>query len=144
MPSPPHNALGPPARALYPYLPPHTDVNACISYLCKTNGAGGTTKCTDVPNPAPNCTLGRTCMCTTNTSYYANETAGCADIDACESCSCNQTGLGGNATCKDIVGAANSIVGRTCTCANGAAYTDATGCPVLGECILDSGWITKM
>lgn len=110
------------------------EVDACVAYPCQAAGTGGASLCSDLPHPAPNSTAGRSCACQTATSTYNDENTGCVDVDACVSWPCVQSGPGGAATCADIDAAANSTAGRSCTCANGGLYAEATGCPIVGEC----------
>jgi hypothetical protein len=126
---------------LLPTSPPffcclHAEVDACASYPCQAAGTGGASVCTDLPNPAPNSAAGRFCSCAKATSIYENDVTGCVDVDACVSWPCVQSGPGGAATCADTDAAANSTAGRSCTCANGGLYAEATGCPTVGECLV--------
>lgn len=50
-----------------------------------------------------------------------------ADVDACAGFPCRQNGAA-VANCTDRPNAANSTLGRTCSCAAGYSYSDATGC----------------
>jgi hypothetical protein len=82
------------------------------------------------------------CSCVKTTSYFKDEATGCLDVDACAAWPCKQDGAGGAATCGDINEGANSTAGRTCTCANGGVYAEATGCPTVGKSAAGSSIIT--
>ena len=125
-------AVAPAAPAAPAPQPPPAEVDACLTNPC-TSGTAGPSVCTDLPYPAPNSAAGRTCSCAKTTSYFKDEATGCVDVDACVAWPCKQDGAGGAATCADIALAANSTAGRTCTCANGGMYADATGCPIVGK-----------
>jgi hypothetical protein len=53
------------------------DINACVAWPCKSNGAGGAATCRDI-NAAANSTAGRTCTCS-NRLLYA-EATGCPAV----------------------------------------------------------------
>jgi hypothetical protein len=110
-----------------------TEVDACAANPCQNGGTGGAANCTDSPYPAPDSAAGRTCSCAKPNSVYTGDATGCVDVNACTSFPCNQGGAGGAASCTDIDAAANNAAGRTCACANGGVYDDATGCAVVGE-----------
>lgn len=112
------------------------EINACIANPCQSNGTGGAATCSDLPYPAPDSAAGRTCGCSKATSTYTDDVTGCVDIDACASFPCNQTGAGGAASCADVAEGLGGAAGRTCTCANGFAYNDPTGCPIVGKLTL--------
>lgn len=86
------------------------EVDACTANPCQQSGAGGSATCVDTPYPAPDSATGRTCACTTATSTYQDDVAGCVDVDACVTWPC-ALGVSGTATCTDLTGGVNSTEG---------------------------------
>ena len=108
------------------------DIDACTYFPCTQTGLGGAAACGDKAGAASS-TAGRMCTCSLSTSAYKDDASGCVDIDACTYFPCTQTGPGGAAACGDTAAGFNSTAGRTCSCANGGVYSDATGCAIVGE-----------
>eukprot|EP00775_Hariotina_reticulata_P013895 gene13895-14014_t len=120
------------------------EINACLQYPCRSNNSGTSSPgpprswlvtCTDLPNPAPNSPAGRVCTCDLTGLVYQSDAVGCTDVDACVGFPClRQTGP--QATCQDLPApAANSTLGRTCTCPVGFTYSsEFLGCTGTGIC----------
>ncbi|EGD73178.1 notch [Salpingoeca rosetta] len=103
------------------------DINACAWFPCGDNSI-----CTDLPAPAPNSTLGRTCTCAPGFELAPGQPAdgNCVDIDACAANPCHT-----NANCTDLPAPADGTeTGRVCSCLEGYAGDGITNCTNINAC----------